>query len=187
MEAYVLSGAPPSLSPSLSSSLLHLSLAPLSSTHTQPLHPSPPSPPPAPPGRTPDRFTQLTHLTLGSPSSTAPIWELSSAPICRCHKSEGEKCARQRPRGREEEEEGSGEGRGWEGVVGEEEGVMASACSLGNLSNLESCQDTERLCAALPLPLPCVSALAHEWTRGRKSRKKWRGKQTERGCQCSLF
>ena len=64
---------------------------------------------------------------------------------------------------------------------------MASACSLGNLSNLESCQDTERLCTALPHPLPCVSALAHEWTRGRKSRKEWRGKQTERGCQCSLF
>lgn len=48
------------------------------------------------------------------------------------------------------------------GGVGEEDGVMPSACSLGNLSNLESCQDTARLCKALPLPLPCVSTLVHE-------------------------
>lgn len=33
-------------------------------------------------------------------------------------------------------------------VVEEEEGVMPSTCSLGNLSNLESCQDTERLSLA---------------------------------------
>lgn len=64
--------------------------------------------------------------------------------------------------GGEEGRKRRGAGRGCEGVVGEEEGVMASACSLGNLSNLESCQDTERLCTALPLPLPCVSVLAHE-------------------------
>lgn len=68
-------------------------------------------------------------------------------------------------KGREEVEEGSRErGRrgGGEGGVGEEDGVMPSACSLGNLSNLESCQDTARLCKALPLPLPCGSTLVHE-------------------------
>lgn len=50
----------------------------------------------------------------------------------------------------------------WGGYVEAEEGVMPSACSLGNLSNLESCQDTARLRKALPLPLPCVSTLVHE-------------------------
>lgn len=62
-------------------------------------------------------------------------------------------------RGGEEAEEGSRERRG---DVGEDEGVMPSACSLGNLSNLVSCQDTARLCKALPLPLPCVSTLVHK-------------------------
>lgn len=57
-------------------------------------------------------------------------------------------------------ERGEGEGRG--GIVGEVEGVMPSACSLGNLSNLESCQDARRLCKALPLPLPCVWAPVQE-------------------------
>ena len=65
-----------------------------------------------------------------------------------------------REAGREREEE--------EGV-GKEDGVMLSACSLGNLSNLESCQDTARLCNALPLPFPCESPLVHERTRGRKT------------------
>lgn len=46
-----------------------------------------------------------------------------------------------------------------EGVVGEEEGDMPSTCSLGNLSNLKSCQDTGRLRRA---PLPSGSSLVHE-------------------------
>lgn len=40
---------------------------------------------------------------------------------------------------------------------------MAFACSLGNLSNLESCQDAAKaIKALLPLPRPCVSMLVHE-------------------------
>lgn len=48
---------------------------------THPLHPPPP-----PPGQARDEFTWLTWSTLGSPSFGAAIWELSSAPMCPCHK-----------------------------------------------------------------------------------------------------
>lgn len=62
-------------------------------------------------------------------------------------------------KGKDAVKEGSWERRG---DVGEVEGVMPSACSLGNLSNLESCQDTVRLCKALPLPILSASMLVHE-------------------------
>lgn len=68
-----------------------------------------------------------------------------------------EKMCMQETKGREEVKKGRWGG----GVVGKEEGVMPSACSLGNLSNLESCQDTERLCQALPLlPPMCIQVCA---------------------------
>lgn len=68
-------------------------------------------------------------------------------------------CAPQ-TKGKEEVKEGEHREKG--GDVGEAESVMPPACSLGNLSNLESCQDTARLCKALPLPLLSVSTLLHE-------------------------
>ena len=70
---------------------------------THPLHPLPSTPPS--PGQTPDRFTQLTCLTLGSLASAAPIWELSCAPICQCHKCEGEKCVCQKTKRKENEKQ----------------------------------------------------------------------------------
>lgn len=69
------------------------------------------------------------------------------------------------------------------GVVGEEEGVMPSACSLGNLSNLESCQDTERLCKALPHPPSHVYPRLHMSERegeNQEHSKKQREKQRDR-------
>lgn len=143
MEAYVLSGASPSLSPSL-----HLSLGfPL---RTHPLHPPPPPPPP---GRTPDRFTQLTRLTWDLP----PLQRQSES--CQVHLYADvinlkEKMCMLQTKGKGELKEGRRERR--EGVR-EAESVMPPACSLRNLSNLESCQDTARLCKALPpLLLACT-------------------------------
>lgn len=64
-------------------------------------------------------------------------------------------------KGREvgEAEEGSGgketgfAGQEEVGIVEEEEGDTASTCSLGNLSNLKSCQDADRRCMAAAPPL----------------------------------
>lgn len=58
----------------------------------------------------------------------------------------------------EEAEEGSGgDETGFAGqeeavIVEEEEGDTASTCSLGNLSNLESCQDADTRCTAAAAP-----------------------------------
>lgn len=78
-------------------------------------------------------------------------------------------------KGREvgEAEEGSGgeetgfAGQEEVGTVEEEEGDTASTCSLGNLSNLKSCQDADRRCTAGAPPHP-ASTLA---TRANKAGK----------------
>lgn len=56
--------------------------------HTLLLHPFPP------PWRNPARFTRRTTLTLGSPPSTLPIWELSDEPVRQCHTTGEEECSR---------------------------------------------------------------------------------------------
>lgn len=129
---------------SLPHSPLPYSISPLAFPfRTHPLHPPPPPPPP---GRTPVRFTQLTRLTWD-----LPLLQRQSES-CQVHlyadvinlkeknvhaEDQGEK--REVKEGRRERKEG----------VREAQSVMPPACSLGNLSNLESCQDSARLCKAL--------------------------------------
>lgn len=74
--------------------------------------------------------------------------------------------------------------------MGGEEGGTPSTCSLGNLSNLKSCQDAERLCKALPLPFPSPPLYKREREEENpEDSKKSREMQTERerGCHCVMF
>lgn len=131
-----------------------------------------------PPGQTPDRFIQLTFT----------LWDL---PLLQC---QFESCQPTyanliNPK----EKKCAWEGKEWGnvkggGLVGKDEGVVPFSCSLGNSSNLESCQDIARLCEALPFPHPCVPMLADEWTSKKNNNiERNRKRSRVRGCQCLML